>query len=165
MKKIILAGGCFWGVQAYFQRLKGVIHTEVGYIDGEGVNPTYQDVCRNSGHAEACVVEYDEQIIPLVKILEHFFRIIDPTQRNRQAHDIGIQYRSAIFIVDSNDRNAVESYLDSIRNQYNKPIQTYVKDAGPFYPAEMYHQDYLEKNPSGYCHVNLQLAQPDEIKK
>ncbi|HOO44312.1 MAG TPA: peptide-methionine (S)-S-oxide reductase MsrA [Bacillota bacterium] len=161
MKKITLAGGCFWGVEAYFSRVKGIIKTTVGYTDGPSVNPTYQEVCEGSGHVEAVLVEYDEKIIDLVKILKHFFRIIDPTQYNRQGHDIGKQYRSAIYYHDHNDLTVIETYIDSIRDQYKKAIQTKVLEAKPFYDAETYHQKYLDKNPGGYCHVNLNLLKED----
>ncbi|MDD3126075.1 MAG: peptide-methionine (S)-S-oxide reductase MsrA [Candidatus Izemoplasmatales bacterium] len=164
MKKIILAGGCFWGVQAYYSRLKGVISTTVGYTDGETKNPSYTDICSNSGHVEACLIEYDEEIIPLLKILEHFFRIIDPTQKNRQGYDVGIQYRSAIFYFDPEDHEPISAFLHTAQKKYAKPLETYVKMATPFYDAETYHQHYLDKNPSGYCHVNLHLITNDEKK-
>lgn len=157
MKKIILAGGCFWGVEAYFSRVKGVVNTKAGYIDGISDNPSYQEVCNGSGHAEAVYVEYDENIIDLNKILKHFFRIIDPTQRNRQGNDIGVQYRSAIYYFDDDERLFIESYIKELQKQYKKKIQTMVLRASKFYDAEEYHQKYLDKNPSGYCHVDLNL--------
>ena len=165
MKKLILAGGCFWGVEAYFSRLKGVIDTKVGYTDALGANPTYKDVCNSSGHVEACYIEYDESILPLDKVLDHFFRIIDPTEFNRQGHDIGVQYRTALFFYDVNDEPVINAYLKNLQKKYTKKLYTYVKAAGPFYDAEDYHQDYLVKNPSGYCHVNLNLLRPEETKK
>ena len=98
MKEIIIAGGCFWGVEAYFQRLNGVIKTEVGYTDGVSENPTYKEVCSGTtNHAEACKIIYDENIITLKKILEHFFRIIDPTSVNKQGNDRGVQYRTGVY--------------------------------------------------------------------
>lgn len=164
MKKIIIAGGCFWGVEHYYQRLKGVVNTEVGYTDGVKENPTYEEVCANSGHVEAVYIEYLEEVIPLEKICEHFFRIVDPTQWNRQGHDIGKQYRNGFFYFDEQDKTDIESYIDKIKNRYHKPLQTFVEKAKPFFPAETYHQDYLIKNPSGYCHVNMSLAKSDELK-
>ncbi|MDD3842040.1 MAG: peptide-methionine (S)-S-oxide reductase MsrA [Candidatus Izemoplasmatales bacterium] len=164
MKKIILAGGCFWGIEAYFSRLKGVISTKVGYTDGEKANPTYSDVCNDSGHVEACLVVYDETIIPLEKMLEHFFRIIDPTQKNRQGYDVGIQYRNAIFYFDEVDEKIIWEYLRNVQKKHKKPLETYIKLASPFYDAENYHQSYLENNPTGYCHINLQLIAPNEKK-
>lgn len=165
MKKIILAGGCFWGVEAYFSRVKGVITTQVGYTDSEGQNPTYREVCNNSGHVEAVFVTYDETVTPLTKILEHFFRIIDPTELNRQGHDIGVQYRTAIFYYDLDDFTIINHYLSDLQENYTKKIYTYVKPAGIFYDAEEYHQDYLEKNPTGYCHINLHLLKKEEAKE
>ncbi|MCK7488501.1 MAG: peptide-methionine (S)-S-oxide reductase MsrA [Bacillus subtilis] len=164
MKKIILAGGCFWGVERYYQRLKGVVDTEVGYTDGPTPNPSYRDVCNASGHVEAVVVHYDETILPLAKILEHFFRIVDPTQYNKQGHDIGVQYRNAVFFYDAADEAAIHQFLSEAQKNYKKKIHTYVKAATPFFNAEDYHQDYLVKNPSGYCHVNMHLAKPEELK-
>ena len=165
MKKIILAGGCFWGVEAYFSRVKGVKTTQVGYTDAEGKNPTYQDVCNSSGHVEAVYITYDETITPLTKILEHFFRIIDPTENNRQGHDIGVQYRTAIFYYDHEDVPVINNYLTQLQKKYTKKIYTYLKPAGIFYDAEDYHQDYLLKNPTGYCHINLHLLKKDEMKE
>ncbi|HAQ56057.1 MAG TPA: peptide-methionine (S)-S-oxide reductase [Acholeplasmatales bacterium] len=164
MKTIILAGGCFWGVEAYYARLKGVLDTAVGYTDAPAENPSYQDVCRGSGHAEVCRVTYDEAVLPLQKVLEHFFRIVDPTQKDEQGHDRGVQYRNGIYYVDSNDRLDIEAYVASVRTKYKKPVHTFVKPATPFYEAEGYHQDYLDKNPGGYCHVDMSLLRPDEIK-
>lgn len=165
MKEIILAGGCFWGVEAYFQLLKGVVDTEVGYTDGPSFAPTYQEVCANSGHVEACWLRYDDSLLTLEQILEHFFRIIDPTARNRQGFDIGVQYRTAIFYLDPLDQSVIDFFLTAQQANFRKPIQTYVKAALPFYSAEEYHQDYLKKNPGGYCHVNLGLLREEERKE
>lgn len=165
MKKIYLAGGCFWGVEGYFNQLKGVSDTTVGYIDGNDKKPTYELVCSGiATHAEAIEVVYDEQVITLDKILEHFFRIIDPFSRNRQGHDIGRQYRTGIYYVDPQDKTVVESYLASYFKKDLKRVQTEVKENLDFEPAEAYHQDYLKKNPGGYCHVDLNLAKPEEKK-
>lgn len=161
MKTIILAGGCFWGVEAYFSRIKGVLKTRVGYIDGVSDNPSYQEVCEGSGHAEAVYLEYDESLLSLEKVLKHFFRIIDPTQYNRQGHDIGKQYRSAIYYTEEVDRAFIVAFIDSIRSHYDKPIRTQVLMASTFYDAEEYHQKYLDKNPYGYCHVDLNLLKED----
>jgi len=164
MKKIILAGGCFWGVEHYYSRLKGITYTQVGYTDGPTKNPTYQDVCTDSGHVEAVLLHYDESVISLLKVLDHFFRIIDPTQFNKQGHDVGVQYRNAIFYFDQEDEAVIFDFLKQQQPHYKKPIKTYVKEANPFYPAEDYHQHYLVKNPSGYCHVNMHLAKAEELK-
>ncbi len=163
MKKIILAGGCFWGVQAYYDKVTGVKFTEVGYIDGDFPNPTYEQVCNGSNHAEAVLVEYDENIVSQKRILEHFFQIIDPTQINRQGPDIGKQYRTGIFYFSEEDQQLINDFIASIKDKYSKPIRTEVKQAEVFYPAEAYHQKYLRKNPCGYCHIDLNLV--DELDK
>lgn len=155
MKKIVLAGGCFWGVQAYFDRVNGVLKTVAGYTDGDKENPTYEEVCNGSGHAEAIDVEYDESQTSLDTILKHFFNIIDPTVVNRQGNDIGVSYRTGIFTYNQEDLDQVHHFVDSIRDQYQKPIVTEMKMLNHFYKAEAYHQNYLAKHPGGYCHINL----------
>ncbi len=164
MKTIILAGGCFWGVEAYFARVAGVVDTAVGYTDAPGENPSYQDVCRGSGHVEVCKVVYDETTLPLPQVLDHFFRIVDPTQKDRQGHDVGKQYRSGIYFLDPADEPLIRERIEAVSRKLGKPVYTYVKPAMPFYDAENYHQDYLDKNPGGYCHVNLGLLRPEERK-
>lgn len=163
MKKIILAGGCFWGVQAYYDKVSGVKNTEVGYIDGDFPNPSYEQVCNGSNHAEAVVVEYNEEEVSLKRLLEHFFQIIDPTLLNRQGNDIGRQYRTAIFYEDNEDLLIINDFINQVKDKYQKPIKTEVKVAPKFYPAETYHQKYLKKNPCGYCHIDLSLV--DELDK
>ncbi len=163
MKKIILAGGCFWGVEAYYDKVKGVKATEVGYIDGDFPNPTYEQVCNGSNHAEAVKIEYDETLVPLERLLEHFFQIVDPTTINRQGNDVGKQYRSAIYYYNDEDKLIINGYIERIKPEYTKPIRTEVKAVMEFYPAEKYHQKYLKKNPCGYCHIDLSLV--DEIDK
>jgi methionine-S-sulfoxide reductase len=165
MKKIIIAGGCFWGVEAYYKRLKGIYATTAGYTDGPDQKPNYEQVCRSSGHVEAVEIEYDENMISLEKIVEHFLRIVDPTEINRQGNDIGIQYRSGIYVFTEAEIKTVTSLLESHQKDYSRKIQTVVKLARPFYPAEEYHQDYLDKNPQGYCHINLHLAKKEELKE
>ncbi|MFA7106567.1 MAG: peptide-methionine (S)-S-oxide reductase MsrA [Candidatus Izemoplasmatales bacterium] len=163
MKKIILAGGCFWGVQAYYDKVKGVLETETGYIDGDFPNPTYEQVCNGSNHAEAVRISYDESLVTLNHLLHHFFQIINPTTINRQGNDIGRQYRTGIFYIDEEDNFIIDAYINKIKPKYQKPIRTEVKKASEFYPAETYHQKYLKKNPCGYCHIDLDLV--DEIDK
>ena len=165
MKEIILAGGCFWGVEAYFQRLNGVIKTVVGYTDGSSENPTYKEVCSGTtNHAEACKIIYDENIITLEKILEHFFRIIDPTSLNRQGHDIGTQYRTGIYYKTAEDKKTAERFILAEAGKYSRPIVVDIKKESRFWDAEEYHQNYLIKNPQGYCHVDLNLIKEEEIK-
>ncbi len=165
MKKIILAGGCFWGVEAYFNQLKGVIKTSVGYVDGNKKNPTYKEVCDGRAtHAEAIEVVYDEKIITLEKVLDQFFRIIDPFSRNRQGHDIGRQYRTGIYYDDEDDQALVLDYIKKVFGKELVRVATEVKKSLDYELAEEYHQDYLKKNPGGYCHINLNLATKEEVK-
>lgn len=156
MKKIVLAGGCFWGVEEYMSRIDGVVKTKVGYANGLKENPTYQEVCTGTtGHAEACFIEFDENIISLEKLLFRFWRIIEPTWLNRQGGDIGHQYRTGIYYIDKEDIPVIESTLKVEQEKYDKPIVTEIKPLTSFYEAEEYHQKYLKKNPNGYCHINL----------
>lgn len=158
MSKIVFAGGCFWGVQHYFNLVKGVSKTQVGYIGGIIPNPVYELVKKGvTGHTEACLVEYDNNQTNLIKLLVHFFFIIDPTMLNRQAHDIGTQYRTAIYFYNDHEKDLINNFIIShIKPKYNKPVVVEVNNANqhPFWPAEEYHQDYLKKNPSGYCHLS-----------
>ncbi|MFH5880793.1 peptide-methionine (S)-S-oxide reductase MsrA [Liberiplasma polymorphum] len=155
MKEIVLAGGCFWGVEAYFKLVNGVVDTRVGYIDGKKENPTYEEVCSGSGHAEAVWVQYDENTTSIKKLLDHYFNIVDPTMFNRQGPDIGVQYRSGIYNYNEAQKEEIDAYIESIKSNYNRPIIIAFKTDLPFYLAETYHQDYLDKNKNGYCHVNL----------
>jgi peptide-methionine (S)-S-oxide reductase len=154
MKKIVLAGGCFWGVEAYIDTLKGVVSTKVGYANGLVPNPSYEMVCQNNtGFAESCYVEYDETLLTLSSLLNSFFIVIDPTVVNRQGHDIGSQYRSGIYYIDSEDIPTILKAIEEEQKKYSKNIVTEVKTLDNFYKAEEYHQKYLEKNPNGYCHI------------
>ena len=162
-KQIYLAGGCFWGTEAYFSKLKGVARTLCGYANGNTVNPTYEEVCHSdTGHAETVLVEYDPSVIPTEKILTEFFKTIDPTTENRQGYDIGSQYRSGIYYVDETDAPIIQSFAQKKQEEYAKPIVTEILPLIGFYPAEEYHQNYLDKNPNGYCHVDLsQISEED----
>lgn len=156
MKEIYLAGGCFWGVDEYMSRMRGVEHTSVGYANGKIENPSYEKVCTGTtGHTETTYVKYDEDIISLEKILERFFRIIDPTVINRQGPDIGSQYRTGIYYTDEEDLKVINKILEEEKNKYKNPIVTEIMPLKCFYEAEEYHQDYLKKNPRGYCHIDL----------
>lgn len=155
-KKIYLAGGCFWGVQAYFSRVPGVVQTIAGYANGKSANPTYEQVSTGeTGFVETVLVKYNQNEISLVDLLNHFFDIVDLTTLNRQAYDVGTQYRSGIYYVDENDGKIIREALANEAKKHKKPIVTEVKELQNFYEAEEYHQKYLEKNPSGYCHINL----------
>lgn len=158
MKKIYLAGGCFWGVQAYLDMKNGITKTIVGYANGNTPNPTYEDVCTNTtGYAETVYVEYDEKEISLEKVLEHFFKVIDPTSVNKQGGDCGTQYRTGIYYVDNNDIETINKFVENEQTKYDKKIVTEVEPLKNFYDAEEYHQKYLVKNPNGYCHINLNI--------
>lgn len=155
LDKITLGAGCFWGVQAAFNLLYGVKETRVGYCGGHSLNPSYEEVCnKTTGHFEVVEILYDSEELTLHQLLNLFFRIHDPTQTNGQANDIGPQYLSVIF---SNDeqREAIVNHISQIKPQYKKPIFTKILPPHQFYTAENYHQNYLLKNPTGYCHINL----------
>lgn len=165
MKRIVLGGGCFWGVEAYFQRLKGVIDTNVGYANGNTINPTYEDLLNKiATHVEACEIFYDEKIISLTSILEHLFRFIDPTSLNQQGADKGIQYRTGVYYKTVEDKQIIDNFIDNVKSKFTLPIVVEVLEEKGFYLAEEYHQNYLINNPRGYCHVNLNLIKKDELK-
>lgn len=157
----VLAGGCFWGVEELIRDLPGVVSTEVGYSGGATANATYGEVKRGTtGHAEAIQVTYDPERLSYAALLEFFFKIHDPTTLNRQGNDIGTQYRSAIFVANEDERRVAEEVKAKVdrSGQWKRPVVTEIVDAGPFWPAEDYHQDYLEKNPGGYtCHFVREL--------
>jgi peptide methionine sulfoxide reductase msrA/msrB len=151
-----LAGGCFWGVQELIRKLPGVIESTVGYTGGTTTNPKYEDVhTGETGHAEAVQIVFDPQQITYESILRYFFRLHDPTTLNRQGNDRGSQYRSAIFWNSEEQRRTAERVKAEVdaSGKWDKKVVTEIVKAGPFYPAEGYHQDYLKKNPGGYtCH-------------
>lgn len=158
MKEIVLAGGCFWGVQAYFDTIDGVVETKVGYANGNKENPTYEEVCTNTtGFAEACHIKYDENIISLEDLLRNYWKIINPTLKDRQGNDIGTQYRTGIYYIDSDDADIIIKSRDEEQKKYDKQIVTEIEPLKNFYDAEEYHQKYLEKNPNGYCHIPREL--------
>lgn len=165
MKRIVLAGGCFWGVEAYYKRLKGVINTNVGYTNGNIENPIYQDLLSGRAtHAEAIEIYYDEKIISLENILEHMFRFIDPTSLNKQGGDVGIQYRTGIYYRELEDKVIIDEFIKKMNDKYNNRVVVEVLKEAGFYLAEEYHQDYLDVNPDGYCHVDLSLIRDEEKK-
>ena len=165
MKRIVIAAGCFWGVEAYFSKLKGVEATKVGYVNGNTNNPKYEDLLNKiATHAEACEIIYDEKVISLESIFEHFFRIIDPTSFNRQGNDVGIQYRTGIYYSLEEDRIEAIKYIKEKQKRYHQKIVVEVEREIGFFSAEDYHQKYLDKNPQGYCHVDLSLLKNKERK-
>lgn len=158
MKEIYLAGGCFWGVEEYFSRIEGVVDTDVGYANGRRENPTYEQVCTGTtGHAETTYLKYDEGVVTLEFLLEKFFKIIDPTLLNRQGGDIGNQYRTGIYYLDEEDIPVIKEKMDQVGERYREPIVTELEPLRSYFSAEEYHQDYLKKNPGGYCHVDMSL--------
>ncbi|HBN84204.1 MAG TPA: peptide methionine sulfoxide reductase [Clostridiales bacterium] len=159
-KEIFLAGGCFWGVEAYFANIDGVIKTVVGYANGNTTNPVYENL-KNTGHAETVYVKYKPDQLSLFEILKCYFAIIDPTILNRQGPDVGTQYRTGIYYTDEEDLPVILHMMDLQQKNYKKLIVTEIKPLEHFYPAEEYHQDYLKKNPGGYCHIDLS-TRPDK---
>ena len=153
METICLAGGCFWGMQKYFDQFAGIAETEVGYANGPDKAPTYEEVCRDSGHAETLRIIYDEKRIALEKILDDYFRVIDPLSVNRQGHDEGIQYRTGIFYTDDNQLPAIRKVYAREEEKAGAKLAVIVEPLRNFFPAEEYHQKYLDKNPGGYCHI------------
>ena len=153
-KVIYLAGGCFWGVEKYLGLINGVIHTDVGYANGKTENPSYEDVIRkDTGHAETVRVVYDPNKVALEKILEYFYMAIDPLSVNRQGNDIGSQYRTGVYYIDESDKDIVELSLQELQKNYIEALAIEANELQNYYPAEEYHQKYLVKNPSGYCHI------------
>ncbi|MDR2175165.1 MAG: peptide-methionine (R)-S-oxide reductase MsrB [Synergistaceae bacterium] len=153
-KEIYLAGGCFWGVEQYMSLLPGITETEVGYANGHTGRPSYEDVCTGcTGYAETVRVRYNANRVGLPFLLERFFAAIDPTSVNRQGGDIGEQYRTGIYYTDEPDRETAEASLRELQKRTAKPVAVQCEPLKNFWPAEEYHQKYLEKNPNGYCHI------------
>ena len=152
-KKIVLAGGCFWGLEDLIRKQPGVINTEVGYTGGIIDNPTYEN---HESHAEAVEIEYDEDVTSYKKLLDFFFQIHNPTTLNQQGNDRGTSYRSAIFYGSEEERGEAKNFIDIVNKSkgWKDPVVTSLEPLGKFYPAEDYHQNYLQNNPGGYtCHA------------
>ncbi len=161
MAEIYLAGGCFWGMEKYIASVRGVKATEVGYANGKTANPTYREVCDNdTGHAETVKVEYDPKIVPPDFLLELYYSAVDPTSMNRQGGDAGTQYRTGIYYIDEADFPIIKQSVMNLQKRLEKPVAIEVKPLENFYPAEEYHQKYLDKNPGGYCHIK-----PEKFEK
>ena len=155
MKTIYLAGGCFWGTEHFLSLVHGVIKTEVGYANSNKPHPTYKEVCTGkTGAAETVKVIYNPKEISLPFLLNLYFQTIDPTSLNKQGNDRGTQYRTGIYYTDPSERSIIETSLEALQKKYSKPLAIEVGPLENFYPAEEYHQDYLDKNPGGYCHIN-----------
>ena len=153
MQTIYLAGGCFWGVQKYFDQFEGVIATEVGYANGPEEAPSYRDVCNSSGHAETVKIEYDPEVISLTELLEYYFMVVDPLSVNKQGNDCGIQYRTGIYYTDENQLPEIKDVYKEQEEKAGAELAVEMEPLKNFYTAEEYHQKYLDKNPGGYCHI------------
>lgn len=157
-KEIYLAGGCFWGTEHYFKQIDGVVATSVGYANGIIANPTYEQVCTDKTQfAETVRITYDPSVIDLVFLLEMYFKAIDPVSINQQGHDKGTQYRTGIYYIDEDDLSVIKTVYAREQARYSEPLAVEVKPLENYYDAEDYHQDYLDKNPDGYCHLPTEL--------
>jgi peptide-methionine (S)-S-oxide reductase len=158
-KKATFGAGCFWGVEAAFRRTQGVTGTKVGYAGGLVDNPTYEQVCSDkTGHAEVVEVTYDDEQVPYEQLLTIFWLEHDPTQLNRQGPDVGSQYRSVIFVHDEEQRAAAEASREAVQARFTRPVVTQIEDAPPFWEAEGYHQQYLEKRGLASCTPRLAVV-------
>lgn len=155
MATIYLAGGCFWGVEKYMASVNGVLNAEAGYANGTTDSPSYRDVTTGrTGYTETVKVEYDPAVAPLPFLLDLFYEAIDPTSLNRQGNDVGTQYRSGIYYSDPADAGIIERSLARLQERYDKPVVIEAEPLIAYTSAEEYHQDYLDKTPGGYCHID-----------
>jgi peptide-methionine (S)-S-oxide reductase len=166
MQKFVLAGGCFWCLDAVYRTLEGVTDVVSGYTGGVTRNPDYDSVCSGmTGHAEAVEVVFDETVIPAEVILDVFFSLHDPRQLNRQGHDVGSQYRSAMFYADAAQKDAFEKAIARASDYWDGGLVTTLEPLGTFYRAEEYHQDFFAKNPGqGYC-MAVAVPKVNKIRK
>ena len=153
MKTIYLAGGCFWGMQKFLDQFDGVISTETGYANGPDKAPTYKEVCADSGHAETVKVVYDENVISLTDLLGFYFTVIDPLSVNKQGEDSGIQYRTGIYYTDEAQLPEIEAVYHAQEEKAGSVLAVELLPLANYFPAQEYHQKYLDKNPGGYCHI------------
>ncbi|MBQ3949646.1 MAG: peptide-methionine (S)-S-oxide reductase MsrA [Bacteroidales bacterium] len=157
-RDIYLAAGCFWGAEKYLKLIEGVTFTEVGFANGNTENPTYKEVYTDqTGYAETVHLRYNPSIVSLRFLLEMYFKAIDPTSLNKQGEDEGTRYRTGIYYSDSTDRTVIDEVVAEEAKKYGLPLCVEVEPLRNFYPADEYHQDYLDKNPSGYCHLPVAL--------
>ena len=158
MKEIYLAGGCFWGAEHYFKNIEGVVDTEVGFANGNLPDPTYEQVYTDTtGYAEAVKVVYDPSKLSLAELTEDYFCAIDPLSVNRQGEDEGTRYRTGIYYSDPEDLSVIRKVYEDVQLRYGTPLAVEMDRLHNFYPADARHQDYLDKNPSGYCHLPLKI--------
>lgn len=154
MKTIYLAGGCFWGMQKFYDQFEGVLSTVVGYANGKTENPTYKEVkAQITDHSETLKIDYDETKISLKELLDYYFMVIDPVSVNKQGEDEGRSYRTGIYYTDEADLEVINARMNEEASKYEEKIAVEVEPLKNFYDAEDYHQKYLEKNPGGYCHI------------
>ena len=157
-KVIYLAGGCFWGTEHYFKQVRGVVATETGFANGHLENPSYKQVKHgDTGFAETVRIEYDPSVVSLELLLDLYFKSIDPLSLNRQGEDEGTQYRTGIYYVDPVDLPVLDRVYGAVEEAAGQPLAVEKLPLQNFYPAEEYHQDYLDKNPTGYCHLPQSL--------
>ena len=157
-QEIYLAGGCFWGTEHFFKQIRGVLNTEVGFANGFTENPTYKEVYTDkTGYAETVHIEYDGEIVGLEFLLNMFFKAIEPTSVNKQGHDVGTRYRTGIYYTSEEQLPVIRKVFDEQQRMLDDPIAVEVVPLKRFFVAEEYHQDYLDKNPDGYCHLPLAL--------
>ena len=169
MAEIYLAGGCFWGLEEYFSRIKGVTATTVGYANGQVETTNYQLV-KQTDHAETVHVTYDENLVSLREILLYYFRVIDPLSIDKQGNDVGRQYRTGIYYTNDTDMSVINEVVKEQEQQCGQEIAVEVEPLRHYVLAEEYHQDYLKKNPGGYCHINVNdayqpLVDPSQYEK
>lgn len=154
VKEVYFAGGCFWGTEHFFQQIRGVVGTEVGYANGNKINPTYEEVVSHTtGFAETVKVKYDPEQVDLKLLIDLYFKTIDPTSLNQQGNDRGDQYRTGIYSTDKDTQEIIKAEVKRLAAEYDKPVVVETVPLKNFYKAEDYHQDYLDKNPGGYCHI------------
>ena len=161
-RTIYLAGGCFWGMQKFFDQFDGVLRTEVGYANGPDAAPSYRDVCASSGHAETVRIDYDPAVVSLTALLERYFMVIDPLSVNRQGGDAGVQYRTGIYYTDAGQLPEIEAVYRDAEERAGAKLAVELMPLQNYFSAEDYHQKYLDKNPDGYCHIPRSMLQMEK---
>lgn len=166
LRDVYFAGGCFWGVEEYFARIPGVYEVTSGYANGHTENPTYREVCSGlTGHAETVHLRYDPTIVSLKTLTAQFFKIINPLSVNRQGNDVGSQYRTGVYYTDEVDKDIIAAVMAGVQKNYDKPLAVELLPLQNYYLAEEEHQDYLRKNPGGYCHINFDSLKDVELEE
>ena len=153
-KEIYLAAGCFWGAEHYLKQIRGVVFTQTGFANGHTEHPSYKEVYTDTtGYAETVLVRFDDEILPLRLLIELYFQSVDPTSLNKQGEDEGTRYRTGIYYTSPDDLPVIQTVYDAEAAKHDKPLCVELLPLQNYWPAEDYHQDYLEKNPAGYCHL------------